>query len=94
MVATQRGVLDFINYWRRSFLCASAARVFATAVQGSVSRSGQALWRLVQDVGMVTMWRVHGDRYLQMLDMVVPPMTESSGRATALRRGSRHPDPR
>ena len=65
---------DFINYWRRSFLCASAARVFATAVQGSVKVDPDEAFvaALVQDVGMVTMWRVHGDRYLQILDMVGP----------------------
>ena len=63
---------DFINYWRRSFLCASSARVFANAVRGSfkVDPDEAFVAALVQDVGMVTMWRVHGDRYLQILDMV------------------------
>lgn len=65
---------DFINYWRRSFLCASSARIFASAVQGSLKVDPDEAFvaALVQDVGMVTLWRVHGDRYLQILDMVGP----------------------
>lgn len=59
---------DFIDYWRRSFFCASVARELAKVVKG-VDPDGAFIGALVQDVGMVALWRVYGDRYLQIIDM-------------------------
>jgi two-component system cell cycle response regulator len=62
---------DFIDYWRRSFFCASTARTLAemTGSDLRVDPDEAFMAALVQDIGMVALWRVHGDRYLQIVDM-------------------------
>ena len=66
---------DFIDYWRRSFLCASVAREIAKLVE-DVEPETAFLGALFQDVGMVALWRVYGDRYLQVVDMTKGDHTE------------------
>ncbi|MCH2143772.1 MAG: HDOD domain-containing protein [Phycisphaerales bacterium] len=62
---------DFPDYWRRSFFCASTARAFAEALRNQVRVDPDEAFMaaLIQDIGMVALWRVHGDRYLQIVDM-------------------------
>lgn len=62
---------DFNQYWRRSFFCASVARTLSEMIQSEyqVDPDEAFISALIQDVGMVALWRVHGDRYLQIVDM-------------------------
>jgi two-component system cell cycle response regulator len=62
---------DFKQYWRRSFFCASVARTLCEMIQSKsqVDADEAFISALIQDVGMVALWRVHGDRYLQVVDM-------------------------
>lgn len=59
---------DFLSYWRRCFLSATAMRALATRT-GYLEAEEAFIAGLVQDVGMIALWRVEGDRYLQVLDM-------------------------
>lgn len=59
---------DFTGYWRRSFQAASAARVLAD-MTGQAEPEEAFIAALVQDAGMIATWRIHGDRYLQIIDM-------------------------
>lgn len=59
---------DFIDYWRRSIFSAAAARRIGIATR-SVDPDEAFLAALVQDIGMVALWRYYGDRYLQVMDM-------------------------
>ena len=59
---------DFTSYWRRSFITASAARAFSGTCS-KVDSEEAFIAGLIHDIGMVGAWRVHGDRYLQMIDM-------------------------
>ena len=59
---------DFIDYWRRSIFAAAAARRIAIATR-SVDPDEAFITALVQDIGMVALWRYYGDRYLQVMDM-------------------------
>lgn len=59
---------DFTGYWRRCFHGASAARVLANKT-GQAEPEEAFIAALVQDAGMIATWRVHGDRYLQIIDM-------------------------
>jgi diguanylate cyclase (GGDEF)-like protein len=59
---------DFLDYWRRSLYAAAAAREIATL--GRHCDPDEAfVAALVQDIGMVAMWRAYGDRYLQVVDL-------------------------
>ncbi len=62
---------DFIRYWRRSFFSASVARTLAEAIRSDVRIDVDEAFisALIQDVGMVVLWRAYGDRYLQIVDM-------------------------
>lgn len=62
---------DFITYWRRSLFCSSAARIFANMVD-DLDNEEAFITAMLQDVGMVAMWRVHTDQYLQTIDMAGP----------------------
>ena len=59
---------DFSSYWRRCFITSSASRVFSV-MSGRVDSEEAFIAGLIHDIGMVGAWRVHGDRYLQMIDM-------------------------
>ena len=59
---------DFISYWRRGFMTAIAARAFSVSCS-QVDSEEAFIAGLIHDIGMVGAWRVHGDRYLQMIDM-------------------------
>ena len=59
---------DFTSYWRRSFITSSAARAFSMMSE-RVDSEEAFIAGLIHDIGMVGAWRVHGDRYLQMIDM-------------------------
>lgn len=62
---------DFVDYWRRSLFGASLARTIAESIRSDhrVDADEAFVTALVRDVGMVVLWRVHGDRYLQIIDM-------------------------
>jgi HD-like signal output (HDOD) protein/GGDEF domain-containing protein len=62
---------DFLSYWRRSIYSATAARQIAMLVRG-VDPDEAFVTALMQDVGMVALWRVYGDRYLQVIDLAGP----------------------
>jgi len=59
---------DFVDYWRRGLFSAVAAREIV-----ELGRCGDPenafLAALMQDIGMVAMFRVLGDQYLQVIDM-------------------------
>lgn len=59
---------DFAGYWRRSLQVATAARMIARHVQARDPETA-FISGLVQDAGMIAIWRAHGDRYLQIIDM-------------------------
>lgn len=59
---------DFLKYWRRAFYSASAARLLADKVS-SVDSEETFITALMQDMGMVALWRIHSDKYLQIVDM-------------------------
>ncbi len=59
---------DFTSYWRHSFITASASRAFSE-MSDHVDSEEAFVAGLIHDIGMVGAWRVHGDRYLQMIDM-------------------------
>ena len=61
---------DFTSYWRRSFhnrQCGT--RVLHGTCSHGVDSEEAFIAGLIHDIGMVGAWRVHGDRYLQMIDM-------------------------
>lgn len=59
---------DFMDYWRRSIYSAAAAREIALAHR-TCDPEEAFVAALVADIGMVALWRVHGDRYLQVVDL-------------------------
>jgi len=59
---------DFVDYWRRGLFSAVAAREIADAGQCGDPENA-FLAALMQDLGMVAMFRVLGDKYLQAIDM-------------------------
>jgi two-component system cell cycle response regulator len=58
---------DFLTYWRRCMYCAAAARHIAVITR-RCDPDEAFVAALVQDVGMVALWRAFGDRYLQTVD--------------------------
>ena len=58
---------DFLDYWRRALHTAAAAKVLAAALP-DFDADEAFVAALVQDIGMVALWRAYGDRYLQVLD--------------------------
>jgi len=59
---------NYVSYWRRALASAVAARELATRLR--VDDPEEAfLTALMQDFGMVVMHRVHGDTYLQCIDL-------------------------
>lgn len=58
---------DFLTYWRRCMYCAAAARHIAVVTR-RCDPDEAFVASLVQDIGMVAMWRAFGDRYLQTVD--------------------------
>ena len=59
---------DLVSYWRKSFLSATSMRSLAVNT-GIIDPEEAFISGLVQDVGQIAIWRVFGDRYLQVLDM-------------------------
>ena len=59
---------DFLDYWRRSIYSAAAAREIALIVR-RCDPDEAFMAALVQDLGMVALWRAYGDRYLQAIDL-------------------------
>lgn len=59
---------DFLRYWRRSIYSAAAARQVAMLTR-ACDPDEAFIAALVQDLGMVALWRVHGDRYLQIIEL-------------------------
>ncbi|MDZ4755568.1 MAG: GGDEF domain-containing protein [Phycisphaerae bacterium] len=60
---------DFMTYWRRCIYTAASARHLATLTRRCDPEEAFVA-ALVQDVGMVALWRAYGDRYLQIVDAV------------------------
>ncbi|MFO0827706.1 MAG: HDOD domain-containing protein [Phycisphaerales bacterium] len=58
---------DFLTYWRRCMYSAAAAKQLATATR-RCDPDEAFVAGLMQDIGMVAMWRGLGDQYLQTLD--------------------------
>lgn len=58
---------DFLTYWRRCMYCAAASRHLAVLTR-RCDPDEAFVAALVQDVGMVALWRAFGDRYLQTVD--------------------------
>ncbi len=59
---------DYLQYWRRAVYSAAAARLIAR--QSSVAEPDEAfLAALMQDIGMIAIYRATTDRYLQVIDM-------------------------
>jgi diguanylate cyclase (GGDEF)-like protein len=59
---------DFLSYWRRSIYSAAAAREIAL-LHRRCDPDEAFIASLVQDIGMVALWRAYGDRYLQAVDL-------------------------
>lgn len=59
---------DFTDYWRRSIYAAASAREIAVLSRGC-DPDEAFVASLVQDIGMVALWRAHGDRYLQVIEL-------------------------
>ena len=59
---------DFLSYWRRSLYSAAAAREIAL-LHRRCDPDEAFMASLVQDLGMVALWRAYGDRYLQAIDL-------------------------
>ena len=59
---------DFVEYWRRSLYVAAAAREIAI-MHRRCDPDEAFIGALVQDLGMVALWRTYGDRYLQVIDL-------------------------
>ena len=59
---------DFTDYWRRSIYSAASAREIAVLSRGC-DPDEAFVASLVQDIGMVALWRAHGDRYLQVIEL-------------------------
>ena len=61
-------LFDFEDYWRRSIYSASAARALASIVKcGDADEAFLAA--LIQDVGMIALWKHYGDRFIQVQDL-------------------------
>jgi HD-like signal output (HDOD) protein/GGDEF domain-containing protein len=59
---------DFVDYWRRGVYSAVAARLIAQSA--NLTCPDEAFFgALMQDVGMVALYRALGDTYLQIIDM-------------------------
>ncbi len=58
---------NFLDYWRRSLYSASAAREIALRSK-RCDPDEAFVAALIQDIGMVVLWRAYGDRYLQVID--------------------------
>ncbi len=59
---------NFLDYWRRSLYSAAAAREIALCHR-RCDPDEAFIAALVQDLGMVALWRAYGDRYLQVIDL-------------------------
>jgi HD-like signal output (HDOD) protein/GGDEF domain-containing protein len=59
---------DFTDYWRRSIYSAASAREIAMLARGC-DPDEAFVASLVQDIGMVALWRAYGDRYLQVVEL-------------------------
>lgn len=59
---------DFTDYWRRSIYSAASAREIAMLTH-RCDPDEAFVASLVQDIGMVALWRAYGDRYLQVIDL-------------------------
>lgn len=60
---------DFLSYWRRSIYSAAAAREIAL-LHKRCDPDEAFMASLIQDIGMVALWRAYGDRYLQVIDLI------------------------
>ena len=58
---------NFLDYWRRSLYSAAAAREIALRSK-RCDPDEVFVAALIQDIGMVVLWRAFGDRYLQIVD--------------------------
>ncbi len=59
---------NFLDYWRRSLYSAAAAREIALRTR-RCDPDEAFVTALIQDIGMVVLWRAFGDRYLQVVDV-------------------------
>lgn len=59
---------DFLTYWRRAVYSASGARRMAR-MTGECEPEEAFLAALLQDVGMVALYRAEGEKYLQAIDL-------------------------
>lgn len=59
---------NYVEYWRRAMLSAVASREIAGLTR-KVDPEAAFLGALMQDLGMVAMHRVLGDKYIQAVDM-------------------------
>ena len=60
---------DFISYWRRCMYSAAAAKHVAAKTR-RCDPDEAFVAALMQDIGMVALWRALGDQYLQTIDAV------------------------
>lgn len=59
---------DFISYWKRAVYSAASARYIARLTE-SCDPEEAFLAALMQDIGMIALWRVHNEKYLQAVDV-------------------------
>lgn len=59
---------DFLSYWRRSMYAAAASKHLAIVTR-RCDPDEAFVAGLMQDIGMVALWRALGDQYLQTLDV-------------------------
>jgi len=59
---------DFISYWRRCMYSAAASKHIAASTR-RCDPDEAFVAALMQDIGMVALWRALGDQYLQTLDV-------------------------
>lgn len=65
------GEFDYVSYWRRGLYTGTAAKITAERV-GFEFGDEVFLGGLLQDVGMIAMYRAMGDRYLEVLEGAGP----------------------
>lgn len=59
---------NYVDYWRRAVHSAAAARELARASR-KADHEEAFLAALMQDIGMIALYRAYGDRYLQIMDI-------------------------
>lgn len=60
--------LDYADFWQRALRYAAAARAVAT-ITGACDPEEAFCTAIIQDVGMMTLYPMHGDTYLQAIDL-------------------------